>query len=98
MSAIGWTALVALGTKVIAQSNALQELLSYTRISIGVCASVAALIVLARPQLGGPIPIQVSQDHAAMFKSLADQMRFAETRARVLALAKRFEETQKRGQ
>ncbi len=96
MGTIGWTALGALSTKVLVQSNALLEMLSYTRISIGVCATVAALIALARQQSDNPIPIPVSEDHAAMFRALADQTLFAETRARALALAKRFEEAEKR--
>ncbi len=96
MGTIGWAAWGALGTKVIAQSHGLLEMLSYTRISIGVCASVAALIVLARAQSDGPIPLSVSEDQVAMIRSLADQMVFAETRARLFALAKRVEETEKR--
>ncbi len=97
MGTIGWAALGALSTKVIAQSASLQEMFSYTRISIGVCASLAALIVLARAQSNSPLPISVSEGRAAMIRSLADQMAFAESRARLLALAKRVEESESAG-
>ncbi len=97
MGTIGWAGLSALSTKIIAQSASLQEVLSYTRISIGVCASLAALVVLARAQLDRPLPISVSEDQAAMIRSLADQMAFAESRARLLALAKRVEESESAG-
>ena len=91
MTAIAWTALGALSTKIVAQSTALPEMLSYTNLAIAVCASIAALAALARQQFDAPLS-GLAQDEAAMFRSLADEMRFAETRMRSLALAKRFEQ------
>src|SRR5262245_14952782 len=94
MTAIGWTALGALSTKVVAVSSALPEMLGYTIATIAVCATVYAFVSLAeanRRQEDGPADSGSPENEASMIRVLADQTQFTETRVRLLKLAQRLE-------
>jgi hypothetical protein len=91
MAAIGWIALGTLCTKVLAESSALSDVLNYTTMAIGVCASCAALVAASNRLSKAKLADEVLLGEVAAVKSMAEETRFSESRIRLLALAKRME-------
>lgn len=72
MSTLGWAASVALSTKVVAQSSATPELLSYTVVSVAVCAAVAALFTVTerdRQPVQGDLTTVIAPDAVFRWKN-----------------------------
>jgi hypothetical protein len=93
MTTVGWSALGSLIMEVLSESNTLYEGLAYTNVAIAVCCVIAALIVITRSDCGGEArpDRKVASDEAAKdIQALVEQVRCAESRARLLALAQRF--------
>jgi len=94
MTTLGWSAFGSLILEVSSQSNTAYEALSNTNMAIAVCGAVAALIVLAgpgnRPEAHGAARTEGLNDAVENFRALATQVRCAESRARLLALAERL--------
>jgi hypothetical protein len=96
MTMLGWSAFGSLILELSSQSNTLHEALSYTNMGIALCGAVAALIVLAgssanRTEGSGAARTESLNDAAENFRALATQVRCAESRARLLALAERLD-------
>jgi len=92
MAVIGWIAFGTLCTKVLAESSAVSDVLNYTTIAIGVCASCAALIAVSNRISEAKLSAdEVLLGEVAAVKSMAEETRFSESRSRLLALAKRME-------
>jgi hypothetical protein len=95
MTTLGSSALCSLVIKVASQSDTVYGALSYMNMAIAVCGVVAALIVLAGPGhrkgAGGAEPTEAAYNDAAEeLKALARQLRWADNRSRLLAVAERF--------
>jgi hypothetical protein len=92
MAAIGWTAFGTLCTKVLVESSTLSEVLNYTTVAIGVCASCSALIAVSSRVAQAILGLDpILQQQVATLKLMADQTPFAESRARLLSVAQRIE-------
>jgi hypothetical protein len=91
MAAIGWTAFGTLCTKVLAEASTPSDVVNYTMMAIGVCASCAALVTIANRFYEAKVNAIFLQSEVAAVKSMAEEMRFSENRVRLLALAQRME-------
>jgi prophage DNA circulation protein len=93
MTTVGWSALGGLVTKVLAESSSLTETLCYSNVAIAVCGAVAALRIMSELR-------QIEEACEASDKNadnlvencrtLAEQVRFADSRARLLGLSERL--------
>jgi hypothetical protein len=92
MAVTGWIAFGTLCTKVLAESSTLCDVMDYTTIAIGVCASCAALIAISKRMSQAMLgDREVILGEIAALKSLAAEARFSDSRIRLSALAKRME-------
>ena len=93
MTLLGWSALSSLALEASAQSNSLIEALSYMNMSISVFAVATALIQLAGQWPGkearGAVHMHNNDAVEDDLRKLAGQLRFAENKARLLALSER---------
>jgi hypothetical protein len=93
MTTVGWSALGGLVTKVLAESSSLTETLCYTNVAIAVCGAVAALLVIAdsRHKKEAYEGRDKNADNLVEnCRTLAEQARFADSRARLLGLSERL--------
>jgi hypothetical protein len=92
MAVTGWIAFGTLCTKVLAVSSTLLDVMDYTTMAIGVCASCAALIALSnRMSKAMSGDREVILNEIAALKSMAAEARFSDSRVRLSALASRME-------
>jgi hypothetical protein len=98
MAAIGWIAFGTLCTKVLAEASTASDVMNYTTMSIGICASCAALVTIANRLYKARFNAGVSQSEIIAVKSMAEEMRFSESRIRLLALAQHMEKLTRRGE
>ena len=92
MTTVGWISLGTLCTKVLALSNTFPEMLDYTAVAISVCASVVAVMAVSNRVSQQPQAWRQGwREEIATLKLMADQTPFAESRRRLIALAKRLE-------
>ena len=90
MSMLGWSAFGSLVAKVVEQSASLAEVLTYTHLAIAVCGAVAGLLAIS--ELKRRAEVRKHGDKGAYdCQVLATQLRFADSRDRLLRVVERLD-------
>jgi len=93
MTTLGWSAFGSLIMEVASQSDTLYEALAFTNMAIAVCAVIAALIAVLGSAHGEDTGLSCNEspnEEGEDIRALAEEVRCAESRARLLSLAERF--------